>query len=203
MSESTFQFFRSPFTPAYWRAAFRELKNPRSLILAALFIALELVVSSFYIPIPVFEKRIYFSFFVKALGGTIYGPIMGLLTGFVGDILGCILHPTGAFFPGYTLTAVMGSFLQGLFFYRAKPGLLRVILARLTVVLVCNIGLNCLWSAILFGKGYYYYLVTGLAKVGILFPFEVALLFLFLRLMQPVLERAKLLPPRPAPAPKE
>ena len=26
MSESTFQFFRSPFTPAYWRAAFRELK---------------------------------------------------------------------------------------------------------------------------------------------------------------------------------
>ena len=193
MSEDLFTFFKTPFTPAYWRAAAREVKNPKSLILAALFIALELVISSFYIPVGE-NLRVYFSFFVKSLAGMIYGPLMGLLTGFIGDILGYILRPSGPFFPGYTLTAMAGSFLHGLFFYRAKIGPVRVILARISVVLVCNIGMNCLWSAILYGKGYYYYLASSLVKNGLLFPVEIILRFLFLRLMIPILERAGLRP---------
>lgn len=186
-------FFKTPFTPAYWKCAMQELKKPKMLVLAALFIALEVVVSSLFIPVGD-NLRVYFSFFVKALGGMLYGPIVGLFTGFIGDIVGYILRPDGAFFPGYMLTSVVGAFLYGLFFYRAKIGPVRIILNRICVILICNIGLNCLWSAILYGKGFYYYLAKSIVKNGIMLPIEIILLLIFLRLMVPVLERIGLLP---------
>lgn len=186
-------FFKTPFTPSYWRAAARELKNPKMLIIAALFIALDIVVSSLFIPVGD-NLRVYFSFFVKSLGGMLYGPVVGLFTGFIGDILGYILRPDGAFFPGYILTSVTGSFLYGLCFYRARVSIVRVILNRASVILICNIGMNCLWSAILYGKGYYYYLTKSVVKNAMMLPIEIVLLFLFLRLMLPVLEKMKLRP---------
>lgn len=43
---------------------------------------------------------------------------MGLVFGFVEDILGFILQPTGDFFPGYTLSTMAGVLVYALCFYR-------------------------------------------------------------------------------------
>lgn len=197
-------FYKTPFSSGYWRSALRELRSPRSLVIAALFIALDIVVASLFIPVGE-NLRIYFSFFVKALGAMLYGPVVGLLTGFIGDILGYILRPDPPFFPGYMLTSMTSAFLYGLFFYRApRIGPVRVIVNHTLVVVICNLGMNCLWNAILYGKGYYYYLASSLVKNALLFPLIIVLLLLFLRLMIPILERAGLRPKAPAPAvPKE
>lgn len=190
-------FFKTPFTPGFWRCAFRELKNPRTLVVAALFIALEIVVSSLFIPVGE-NLRIYFSFFVKSLGAMIYGPVVGLLTGLVSDLLGYMLRPDPPFFPGYMLTSMMSAFLYGLFLYRApRIGVVRILCNCFLVVVICNLGLNCLWSAILYGKGYYYYLASSLVKNALVFPVQIILLILFLRLMIPILERAGFRPKLP------
>ena len=55
----------------------------------------------------------------RALCALVCGPVMGLVFGFVEDILGFILQPTGDFFPGYTLSTMAGVLVYALCFYRA------------------------------------------------------------------------------------
>ena len=189
------QTFRTPFSPAYWRCAAAELRDLRKLLVAALFLALEIVLAGFYIPLG-YNLIIYFTFFVKSLGAMIYGPIVAVLSAFIGDNLGFFLHPNGPYFPGYTLSAVLGSLIYALFFYRARVGPLRIVLAKLLVNIPVNVALGCVWSAMLYGKGYLYYFAKSIVKNVALLPVEVALLLVFFGGMVPILIRAKLVPPQ-------
>ena len=183
----------SPFSRSYWRTALRELQNLRMLTLAAIVVALRIVLSGLYIPLGD-NLNIFFGYFVNSLGAAIYGPVGALLSGFATDVLGYFVHPTGPFFPGYVLSTMLGSFFYALFFYRARVTALRVVLAKLSVNLLVNVGLGALWSAIQFSKGYYYYLVKSLAKNIGLLPVEALLLWLFLRAMAPICAKNGLLP---------
>ena len=183
----------SPFSWSYWRTALRELQNLRMLTLAAIVVALRIVLSGLYIPLGD-NLNIFFGYFVNSLGAAIYGPVVALLSGFATDVLGYFVHPTGPFFPGYVLSTMLGSFFYALFFYRARVTALRVVLAKLSVNLLVNVGLGALWSAIQFSKGYYYYLVKSLAKNIGLLPVEALLLWLFLRAMAPICTKNGLLP---------
>ena len=183
----------SPFTRGYWHTAARELKNLRMLTLAAIVVALRIVLGGVRIPLGD-NLNIFFGYLINSLGSAIYGPVVALLSGFATDILGYFVRPDGAFFPGYVLSTMLGSFFYALFFYRARITLPRIIGAKLTVNLLVNVGLGAMWSAIQFSKGYYYYLAMSLAiNIGML-PIEVFLLWLFLRAMAPVCARNGLLP---------
>ena len=183
----------SPFSRSYWRTALRELQNLRMLTLAAIVVALRIVLSGLYIPLGD-NLNIFFGYLINSLGSAIYGPVVALLSGFATDVLGYFVHPTGPFFPGYVLSTMLGSFFYALFFYRARVTALRVVLAKLSVNLLVNVGLGALWSAIQFSKGYYYYLVKSLAKNIGLLPVEALLLWLFLRAMAPICAKNGLLP---------
>lgn len=188
--------FSHPFSLAYWRAAAGELKKPKILVLAALFIGLDIAIGAFFIPVPGAQNlRIYFTFLVKGLGGMIYGPVVGILSGFVGDLIGYMLFPSGPFFFGYTLTAMLSGLTYALFFYRVRVGLLRIIFCKLSVNLFINVCLGSVWSAMLYAKGYLYYLSSSIVKNLLLLPAEILLFVLFFGCMMPILIRAKLVPP--------
>lgn len=189
----------SPLSRSYWRTALGELRNLRMLTLAAVVVALRIVLSGLYIPLGD-NLNIFFSFFINGLGAAIYGPVMGLLSGFAADILGYLVHPTGPFFPGYVLSTMMGSFFYGLFLYRARFTIWRVLWAKLSVNLLVNVAMGSLWSAILYSKGYYYYLVKGLVKNLTLLPVETVLLFLFLKAAAPFCVRMGLVPRQERPS---
>ena len=189
--------FCSPFTAAYWRGAAKEMKNLRTLALAALFVALRVVVSAFFIPVGE-NLRIYASFFVTALGGLIYGPVVAVPAGFAADLVEYFLFPSGGFFFGYTLSTMVGSRFYALAFYRRPVTLVRTALAKCSVNLLVNVGLGSLWSAMLYGKGFYYYLVKSIAKNVLLLPLESILLFLFLKAVLPAAARARVIPPAQA-----
>ena len=186
--------FRTPFSLAYWRVAAQELKKPKSVILAALFMALNMTISSYFIPLGDLSLRIYFTFFVKAVGCMIYGPVVGMISGGAGDLLGYFLHPVGGFFPGYTLTSILSGLFYGVFFYRARLSVLRIFLCKLSINALINVGLGSLWNMIIYHKGYYFYLAKSVVKNAALLPFEVVLLVLFTQAMIPILLRAKLIP---------
>ena len=90
--------YPSPFSPAYWRRAAGELRSLRMLILAAVFVALEVVISSFFVPVGE-NLRIYFKFLVTALGASIYGPVLALCTGLVGDLVARFSSPYSSTVP--------------------------------------------------------------------------------------------------------
>ena len=190
--------FRTPFSGAYWKQSIADSKSIRMLTVAALLIALRLILKNFNIPISQ-GQNIYFGYIFNAIGAMIYGPVMGVLTGFVVDILGFILFPSPyGFFFGYTITAMAGSFIYALFFYRTKITVLKIALAKISVNVLVNIGLGALWSSMLYSKGYFYYLAKSVVKNVVMLPVEIFLLYFFLQLMIPILTRMQLIPKQPA-----
>lgn len=199
MSETTSQAtaqdpFLSVRSPLYWRGAAGEVKKLRTLAVSAIFLALSSAVASVFIPLPN-NLRVYFTYGPKALCAAVIGPVSGLLFGLTGDLLGFVLHPTGGFFPGYTLTSMMGMFLYGLGLYRKKITVRRLALTKLLVNLVCNAGLNVLWSAVLYQKAWIVYFTASLTKNLALWPVETAVLVLVFRLVGPLMERQGFLLP--------
>lgn len=199
MSETTSQAtaqdpFLSVRSPLYWRGAAGEVKKLRTLAVSAIFLALSSAVASVFIPLPN-NLRVYFTYGPKALCAAVIGPVSGLLFGLTGDLLGFVLHPTGGFFPGYTLTSMMGMFLYGLGLYRKKITVRRLAFTKLLVNLVCNAGLNVLWSAILYQKAWIVYFTASLTKNLALWPVETAVLVLVFRLVGPLMERQGFLLP--------
>ena len=189
-------FFMSQiFTRAYWRSAARELKRPKILAVTALLMAVSMAISMVSIPLPN-NLHIYFTYVSKGLCAAICGPVAALVVGFAEDILGFVLHPTGAFFPGYTLSTMLAMFFYALGFYRQRLTIPRIAVTKLAVNLVCNVALGTLWNSILFGKAYLFYFWGSLGKNLTLWPIEVAVMVLVYRLVTPVLEKQGLMAPQ-------
>lgn len=74
----------------------------------------------------------FISVFVTA---AIFGPIFGGITGAVGDLLNCILAPSGPIIPQITAIEFLSGFVYGLFFFKPnltkKTFLIRVVLCVL------------------------------------------------------------------------
>ncbi|NCB33207.1 MAG: ECF transporter S component, partial [Erysipelotrichia bacterium] len=91
-----------------WKSSAQKLKSTRYLAIIAAMIAMKTVVSFWYIPVGE-NLRVGLSFLLVALEAAMLGPIAGMVSGFVTDIVSFIIAPSGPFFFGYTLTAMLGS----------------------------------------------------------------------------------------------
>ena len=167
-----------PFCRSFWRSAAGEVKNLRSLLLAALMVAIRVALKSFYIPVGE-SLKVSFGFVFAAVGGSVYGPVLGFLGGVVSDLIGYLIAPSGAFHPIYTLIEAAAGLLYGLFTYRQKITFGRLLLTKASVNLLINILANSTANGILMGKGVYYYMVPAIFKNIVMLPFEVVLLALF------------------------
>ena len=176
----------SIFAPKYWMEACSEFRDLRSLVFAGLTIALGTILSFLSIPVGV-NLRITTAFLALALGSMIFGPVVGLSAGLAYDLIGYLFIPATVFFPGYTLSSMLEFFLYGIFLYRRKITVLRVFLCKFLVDFGIHVGLGCLWSSILFDKGYYYFLIKSLIKNTIMLPIEVLMLLSLLQIALPVL----------------
>lgn len=181
------------FAPGYWRTAAGELKDLRRLVFAALCCALSIVVGALYVVVGD-NLRVYFTFFITAVGCAVYGPVVGMLAAAVTDTLNFVLFPSGPYFPGYLLSEMLASLIYGLFLYRKKITVLRLFGAKFLVNYLCNVVLGSLWSQMLYGKGYLYYLAKSLVKNSLLLPIEVMLLAALFAMLVPVFSRLGLLP---------
>lgn len=178
----------SVFVKNYWKQAAGELKRLKVLTFAALLSALSIAISGLYIVVGE-NLRVYFTFFITAVGCSVYGPVMGMLAAAVTDTLGYIMFPSGAYFPGYMLSEMAGALIYSLFLYRKRITVLRLYGAKLLVNFLVNVLLGCLWSKILYGQGYLYYLVKSLIKNTLLLPLEVISLSALFALVIPVFSR--------------
>ena len=187
--------YSHPFSAAYWKDAVSELKNLKKLTFAALMIALCVMLS--YIPsVPLFGgAKLTWGFLARSVCAMVCGPVLGAVFGVAEDLLSFFLTGGGGapFFPGYTLTTVLGCILYALFFYRAKITIRRVFLAKL-VTNVQNVLLGALWSSILYGKAYIVLATGSAVKNLIMLPFQTLLLVVLISALMPVLMRTKLVP---------
>lgn len=120
----------------------------------ALLIAMQIVIARF-LAIPVTESiRFSFSFIPVVIAARRFGPIGGMLVYGLGDFLGAIIFPTGgAYFPGFTLTAVISGLIYGLYLGK-KSSALRIILSVLTSQILCTLLMNSYWVSTLYGSDF-------------------------------------------------
>ena len=155
--------YRTPFTPAYWREAGAAMSSLKLLVFAALMVAVTRALS--LVPgIPIAHTKLTWGFLSRSLCALVCGPVMGLVFGFVEDILGFILHPTGEFFPGYTLSTMAGVLVYALCFFRRRITVVRLIAANLLVNLLVNAAMGSVWSTMVRGGVYWGWFIPSLAK---------------------------------------
>lgn len=189
------------FTKAYWTSAASELRSLRRLTLAALVAAITIVISGLFIPVGD-NLRIYFTFLVSCVGCAVYGPLMGMLVGAATDTLSFIIFGGGAYFPGYLISEMMIGLVYGLFLYRKRITVLRLAVMKLIHNVFINIFLGSVWSAMLYSKGFYYYLGQSVVKNIVLLPIEIAAMAALFRLLLPRLAKMRALVPHDATRPR-
>ena len=59
---------------------------------------------------------------------------------------------------------MLSGLIYGVMLYQRKPTILRLIVTRLLINYGSNVLLGSVWKAMLYGKGYLYYLSTGMVK---------------------------------------
>lgn len=187
------QLYSSPFSRGYWRTAAKEIKNLRILVFAALMIAASIVLGYFRVPVG-YNLNLTVTFIPRAVAAMVGGPVVGLVFGFVEDILSWVIDPQGPFFPGYTLNTMLAMLIYAMCFYRQKLTIWRVIVAKVITNFPISVGLGVLWNSILSGKGYIPLMITSLIKNTAYLPIQILLLVIVFQALTPALRRAKLLP---------
>ena len=169
---------------------------PRTLVTMALLIALEVVLTRFLsINLPI--VRIGFGFLPVAIAAILFGPLWAGIGYAIGDLIGMLLWPTGAYFPGFTVTAFLVGVTYGLFLYKKTVTWPRVIVTVCVVILAFSLVLNTVWLSMLYGRAFWGLLPTRILQCVILIPVQVLTIKL---VYEKVLTRLGMLPPEGMPA---
>ncbi|MBQ2085965.1 MAG: folate family ECF transporter S component [Oscillospiraceae bacterium] len=129
-----------------------------NLVICSMLIALSMVIEALSIDLPF--GKINFAFIPLAAIGMLFGPTVGIVAGGICDVLGFLVHPSGAFLPLYTLIGMFQGMIYGLILYRRWGDVysdetsgrlfgikatqlgLRIVAARLLDVLIVNMIFN-------------------------------------------------------------
>lgn len=187
------RLYALPLSRSYWSESSRSMGKLKMVVFAALMIAAARALS--LIPsIPIGHTRLSFGFLARALCGLVCGPAVGLAYGFAEDILGFILHPTGDFFFGYTLSTMLGVLVYALCFYRARITVLRLLIANLVVNVFVNALLGSVWTMMMRGGGYWGWFTVSISKNLVTIVPKAILLYLLFQALLPILHLMGIIP---------
>jgi len=149
--------------------------NATRLITLGLFIALEIILTRF-LSINTPLLRIGFGFLPIAMLGIMYGPLWAGLAYAMGDVLGMMLFPSAAFFPGFTLSAALTGIVYGIILHGRSITWKRTLLAASIVCLGINLILDTYWLYILMGNAVIGMIPTRLIKSVVMVGLQTAII---------------------------
>lgn len=168
-------------------SSMKEFEKLRVIVFCGMMGALSIVLGTFTsISLGPYLK-IGFSAIPNILVDAFFGPSVGMIFGGAMDLIKYFIKPDGAFFPGYTLSAVVAALIYGLMLYRKKLTILRFFLAQFFVKLIVNIGLNTLWANMLYGKAFSAILPARIVSNAIQLPVDTIVYFIILKSLYQVL----------------
>ena len=156
-----------------------DFRSPRALAVTAVLIAINITLDLLNIRIQLTPQlRIGFGFLTSAMVGMLFGPVVAMTAGAATDLLGWLVNNGGgAYFPGFTLTAVLAGLIWGVALYKKPLRWYRALAAKLVINTVLNIGLNSVWLYLYYGQSFQ--LATLPLRIGknlLILPLEVLML---------------------------
>lgn len=163
--------------------SFHELKDIKAFVTTAMFLAIAVVLGFYSVQVTDFIK-ISFSFIADEMTGMMFGPVVGGIMGAAADLIKYLVHPTGAFFPGFTISGAISGMIYGVILYKKSVQVKRILLANGLVMIFVNILLNTYWLTLLYGQGFLAILPVRVLKEIILYPIYVALFYSVSKVMK-------------------
>lgn len=146
--------------------------QPKNLAILSLLLAMDIVLSRFFaVQLPI--VKLTFAFIPLSMAGILFGPIPAAIVAGIGDFMGTILFPMGAYFPGYTITAFLTGMVYGIFLHRKSVTLWRIACAVGIISIILNLCLNTIWIQMTTGKAYLAILPTRVIKSVVLAPVQI------------------------------
>lgn len=168
----------------FWDSS-KELKNTKNLVIAALLMTVGFILHFFTIPITQFA-RLSLGFLVEASIGMLFGPIVGAMCGGLSDIINYLATPTGPYFPGFTISGILGGIIYGTVLYNKKITMIRCAIVAIIVTILIDIFLNTFWLFLLYGKSFYALLPLRAVKDLAVLIIKVPMMYYLLNLVNKI-----------------
>ena len=157
----------------------------------ALLTAMQIVVARFLSVNVTQSIRFSFSFIPVVIAARRFGIFGGVLVYGMGDFLGAMLFPTtGAYFPGFTLTAAISGLIYGVYLAK-KGGAVRIILSVVTSQVCCSLLLNSYWNAFLMGSEFMPIMLSRVPQCIVMGVLQIVFMVLFLEKICKVIKLPK------------
>jgi ECF transporter S component (folate family) len=165
---------------AIFISSYHELKSLECITLLGMLGAMSIILGYFtYMPSEFL--KITFNFLPNEFAFYLFGPVTGMVYGAALDILTFIIKPTGTFFFGFTLSAILAGLIYGFMLYKKPISLTRIIIANLIHAIAISVLLNTYWLTILYGYNFIALLPIRALKAIIALPIESIMLFLLIK----------------------
>ena len=159
--------------------------NTKMLVTAGVLIALNIILSRF-LSINLWNLKFGFTFVSIFVAAYFYGAGFAAMVAGVADVVGALLFPSGSFFPGFTLTAVLTGLLYGLLLHK-KQTKLRIGVTVIIAQFALGLMMNTLWISILYGSPFWPLVGTRIFQCLIMTPVE----FITISVMSRMLARTR------------
>lgn len=149
--------------------------DTKTLVILALLVAMEIILNRF-LSINAWNIKIGFSFVPIVIAAILFGPVHSAIVGGLGDFIGALLFPIGAYFPGFTLTAVLMGIVWGIFLFK-NQSIVRIGLATIINQFILGLVVNTYWISVLYGSPYGPLFVTRITQAFILTVVQILVIF--------------------------
>lgn len=158
-----------------------RLHNMKIVTTAAMLVAIAIILGFFKLPISnIIEIR--FQSIPIAIAGFLFGPVVGGIVGGLADIGGYVVHPTGAYAPGFTIDTILSGVIFGLIMHhKGEISIRRIVIAFIINAIFVNTLLNSFWLTILYNLPFTATVIARITKEIIMVPIDVLILTVILK----------------------
>ena len=155
-------------------------KNTKKIVIIAMLVAFDVIFSRL-LAFNILIAKVGLGFAAAAVCAMLYGPAWAGVCAALAALVGALLFPTGAYFPGFTATAALTGVIYGLFLYKGRPNFKRCFLAALTNGLAVTLVLNTAMISLVFGPPLGPLFLTRLGQFGIMLAVQTLVLLCLTR----------------------
>lgn len=154
----------------------------------AVLAAVNVALNAFGVPLPGYATKLSFTYIPCFIAGIFMGPFAGLLVGLIGDVLGMLINPQGAWIPLITLGSALMGFIPGVICRYLKLNIyIKIGISLVAVLLICSMGINTYGLFTVLGRGrtFWVYLAARMPMQSIIFAVNSVLIYV----LYPVLKK--------------
>ena len=170
-----------------------KISKGKKTILAALLLAMFIIMDRL-LTINTQFLAINLSLLPIMVAGMILGWQYAAIVGALGDLIGAIFWPFGAYFPGFTISLGLAGLVFGLFLHETpnnekKHFTIKAIISTIIVLIIINLLLDSLWLNIMYGKAFMYYLGARAFTQVVVFPIYVTSIVLLEKKLKKIIKK--------------